>query len=471
MQAESFKGHYLNYATFINVSFHHCDLSEVDAKLATFIDCHFEDCRYDHANFQFTRFQNCVFESSQEKTVLSNISMGASILVDCRFFVGSQVCIKNSSVRDAQFTNSVFGLIDFRDSSIEAADIRKCKFDLIDISYSSASGAILLDNDFETVVFSIPSFFLVIGSWQFLDANHCILSDLANGKIERSLTQKDDITSALTAHLENEIANGTSIWRTSNGLISVSLINSTAEERGIEISEAIASEITCSNLPEEQLIDEISFVLSAFQILGVKSHPVLSAVQDVKGACASVQSKIHPKVWSTFVDHLDCYERSTNELFMLELTFADLDLLADGAIAAAVDFINDFQKEFPKEHCLDQSKLVSGSIVIEFLTAASSIPWWLAMFIVLGIGSKLNINFDVNKMFDQVGNLTKVLSKRMQPDERQSLSDKAEALGMTVIILDQSLVSKMPLAQAIKPSDLTSLMKQVARNNSDGGTC
>ena len=194
---------------------------------------------------------------------------------------------------------------------------------------------------------------------------------------------------------------------------------------------------------------------------------MLTEVKNVKGACAPIQAKIHPKIWSLFEERLVAYELATSGIFKLELRFAELDLLANGAAATAVEFVSKLQKQFPEEHRLNHSKLLSGSIVVELLTAASSVPWWLAMFIVVGIGSKVNVNFDVNRMFDQIGNVIKHLSNRVDADERQNLSDKVEELGITVVISDQSLMTIRPVAQVINSNVLTFLTKQVAQNSLD----
>lgn len=445
LTAASFRGQYLNYQGFDDVEFRRCDFRHVDAKLATFQDCTFIDCQFDNGNFQLTKFIRCRFEATKDMLRVQNASFGSAIFDECSLFERGACNFTECSFRSARIRRCKLGSLSFRTSSVESAEMYRCQIEHLDIGFTSCTGFIFAENKVNKVVFSTPTFFLIVGGWNLLDAQTPILRNTISGEITVDVTESAEIRRVLLEHLSDELEKRNSIWRIASGLVSLNYHHEDATHSLVSIVPQIINEASHAEISEDQLLDEMILIIRMLFLVELYAPAFSAFLERIKNAFSGASGKIHPHVWREFLSLSSQYRSATDRVFSIRLVFGKLSSRNPEHIAAAAAISSAFGALVSSSSGNDDIQIGEGSILLEILATLDDIPWWIAVVMAVGLGSKITVNFDVNKMFTQIGAALASLRKSKVEETRrlqESVSKHEIQIVITNVFLEISMQPK-----------------------------
>lgn len=454
VNGHSFRGQYLNYETFERVRFADCDFSHVDAKLASFRECEFVDCKFDNGNYQLTTFSGCSFVSNKGVDEIRNASFGGARFSGCKIFTNCAFRFKECSFRRGRFDACKFGQVSFRTSSVESSEIRKCSFVEIDIAYASCSGLVLDANQAKKTIFSTPTFFLVVGGWNLITSSHPVLRNTIAGEDIEDVEEPGEIRAQLAKHLASEINSGKSIWRIAAGLVSLSYQPTSGRRSLDQVVDRLVTEIRATQISEEQLLDELILTLKLFFLVELFDEKFAQLCGDTKAAFDGISGDVHPDVWEEYIKLFDLYRLATQRVHRISFQFEGLSAQDPNNIRIAADVAHQFRQLVPVNGAADNLQIREGSVVLEVIASLNEIPWWIAVAITVGFGSKVTINFDINELFSQIGNAISSLRSSKQA-EIDALASEAAQHEVKLVITDVYLEQSNQATPVLLPSRLT----------------
>lgn len=335
------------------------------------------------------------------------------------------------SFRDSHILSCSIGALSFHASSVEAAEMRECKVGQLDISFTSCTGLLLDENDMDKIIFSTPAFFLVVGGWGLLDAKAPILRDTVDGETVADITGRSEIRAVLAEQLTRQMELHSSIWRIASGMISLGYDQHTPQASLSTVVPRLIEEVRNSELSEEQLLDELVLTLKLFVLVDLLDEAFAAFMEEVLNDFTGISQTIHPDVWNEFSALVSGYVLATRRSYTITFKFANLNARDPDQVRAAAGIASLLAQLVSTGEGSEQLRISEGSVILDILPALKDVPWWIAVAIAIGLGSKVNINFDINQMLTQVGTALSFLRR----DRQQQLNEAKEATKQHQIVL------------------------------------
>jgi len=448
----------VSYSTFVGRRFDKTDFRRLEGRLTSFEGCHFVDCDFSNANLTYSRFINCILEFTDDFEI-SDASFSGAYFEKTDFSTKGRLRFKHCSLRDVHFAKCKFGTLDFTSNGLEDSFFDSCSFDELDIRSVAATALMFSSSRFGLVRVSVENFTLIIGaSALLLAADNFELSHLASSSQSNSGSTLNQAVQILTEYLDETDVGAFQAMSTHISLCAL---------RGVEPNISILDQIVCqlgSDTPLfffDQVANIIKLINHQFLFEQINLEPLRVAFRRNQEHLTKLPHSLAMRVKAAEGYLFDSKETEFEFSFVFQAADANNPLDR----VACYEFLHSVMS-LAHLASSDGGSIAEGSFKLSEVVRLSKLSRWLVAVVVLANSIEVQVNFDVNKLAEDIIGAAARLQASITNSELAELQRKSQELDLMIEIQRK----QHELNRLLGPEDLTLELQEAARLYGDHQT-